>query len=348
MIPRFERLIIDRRALGDPLTERIRSRMAGVEEIVTGDLSGHLRSAGGSGDLLLRYHEGRFVKDFPPTPGAPHCGEKYIATLQGCIFGCTYCYLRSYLSHRSVAILVNSAAMHGEIAEVLASGALRLTTGELGDSLALDRITDLTASILPLLEGTGAVLEVRTKSSSVDHLPGVAITGGKTADLARRHLMVTWTLAPPEAIETEEPLTASLDERLEAISRISRAGLPFAIRLDPIIPHYWNKHSYRNLLERVMESAAGTGPQRIELGILRFPPGLIETVRKQSPHSAVLRGEFVRNRDGKMRLYRPLRISIYREIAGLAVELFPGSALELSMEDRTVWEDAGIEPPPEC
>ena len=197
---------------------------------------------------------------------------------------------------------------------------------------------------MPMLAGTEAVIEARTKSANVDHLPGL---DGSDADPARRHLLVTWTLSPPEAVRREEPGTAPLDRRMEAISKVSAAGIRYALRFDPVIPFYWDPGSYRDLLARVKD-AAGTAPLRIELGVLRFPPGLVESVRRESPFSEVLRGEYVRDREGKMRLYRPLRVGIYREAAGMIRESFPETVIELSQEDRSVWEDAGLEPPSAC
>jgi spore photoproduct lyase len=340
MIPLFKRLIIDRRALGDPLTERVRENLAGAEEIVTGDAD----SGAGQEDLVLKFHEGRFVKDFPVTTGAPPCGEKYIAALQGCPYECSYCYLRSYLSGGAVTLLVNSPAMQDEIRRCIDGGTVRLTTGELSDSLAIDNITGLTSSILPLLEGSSAVLEARTKSSNVGHLPGL---GGREAGSTARHLLVTWTLSPPEAVMREEALAAALDERLGAISKVAAAGIGFALRLDPVIPYYWDAAVYRGLLERVWKEAERE-PRRIELGVLRFPPGLIERVRRDTPYSPILRGEYIRDREGKMRLYRSLRVRIYREAAGMIGDIFPGTTIELSQEDLTVWEDAGIDPPALC
>ena len=334
MIPRFDRLVIEDRISSDPLTIRVEKRLDRNETIITDD-PGRFT---GPGAFVMKFHEGRFVKDFPVTPGAPPCGEKYIAALQGCVYDCSYCYLRSYLSGDSVTLLVNSRKMEADIKEALRSGTVRLTTGELSDSLALDHITGLTSSVLDLLRGTNAVIEARTKSANIDHLPGL---DGSDPGPAREHLLITWTLSPPEAVTSEEPGAATLDQRIEAISRISAAGIRYALRLDPIIPFYWDAGAYRELLMRVRD-AAGEEPLRIELGVLRFPPGLADSVRKDLPFSPILRGEYVRDREGKIRLYRPVRIGIYRELADTIRMLFPGTVVELSQEDRTVWEDAGM------
>jgi spore photoproduct lyase len=336
---RFERIILERKTQGDPLTSRILERLPGAETVVVDDAGSWLEDGrAASGTLVLRHHEGRFVKDFPESPGTPPCGEKYIAAVVNCPFACTYCYLQSYLGHSVIAVNVNSARMKEEIAGASADGGVsRITTGELGDSLAIDHITGLTKEILPLLAGSDTILEVRTKGTNVDHLLD-ARDAGEMGNLA-----VTWTLTPEKAIESEEPLTATLEERLSALSRVSRAGIRTGIRLDPIIPFYWSRDSYSNLLEMIGE-ISGPGPERVELGILRFPPGLIERIRASNPYSPLLQGEFVRGRDGKMRLYRPERIRIYRETAALIRSILPGAAIELSMEDVSVWEDAGIDP----
>jgi spore photoproduct lyase len=75
---------------------------------------------------------------------------------------------------------------------------------------------------------------------------------------------------------------------------------------------------------------------------MRFPPGLWEYIRMKFPASPLLRGEFFLAPDGKIKYYRPHRLRIYRELYGMVAERFPESIIELSMEDRSVWTDAGI------
>jgi spore photoproduct lyase len=76
--------------------------------------------------------------------------------------------------------------------------------------------------------------------------------------------------------------------------------------------------------------------------MVRFPHGLLERVRERDPRSALLRGEYIRGRDGKVRLYRPQRVRVYREILSFIRSAAPGVPVELSMEDRSAWEDAGV------
>jgi spore photoproduct lyase len=126
------------------------------------------------------------------------------------------------------------------------------------------------------------------------------------------------------------------------MGRTLSAGIRAGVRLDPVVPHYAGGESYRSLIEEIARAAEGRGIERLEIGALRFPAGLIESVRGRNPGSMLLRGEYLRDREGKLRLYRPSRIALYREIARLVRSELPGVPIELSMESRDVWEDAGI------
>ncbi len=354
----IRRIFIDKRAVNDPLAARIRERLPGAAvEIVSdsgaADICGAITVSGTipvsgtmpvpgappaaaplpEGSIFLTHHDGDFVKDFPVTPGASPCGEKYIVTMYNCPFSCSYCYLQSYLSHSMITVFTNTERMKIEISSTIREQKpSRMTTGEFSDSLALDGITGTTLDLLPLFRGSKTLLEARTKSSNVPHLAG---RGGE-------NLLVTWTLAPEEAIRREERGTAGLAERLEAMSLVSGGGTKVAIRLDPVIPAFFSAGSYRLLLEKV---AAAVNPgmiHRIEIGVLRFPPGLWERIRERGRGEMLFRGEYFAGGDGRMRFYRPGRIGIYREIGRAIRDILPGVPMELSMEEDAVREDAGI------
>jgi spore photoproduct lyase len=342
MNPIVTQLVIERAALGDPLTSRIRGRLPGAAAAVTDDPQRLLGpEATECGTLFLMRHRGAFVKDFPASPGSPPCGEKYIITMLNCPHACSYCYLQSYLEHGRLVLFTDLERMKAEIAHSISNDApKRITTGEMSDSLALDELTGITLELLPLFEGTETLLDVRTKSARIDHILS-ALDGGQPAS----NLVITWTLGPPAMIEREEPGTASLEERLEAMARALGAGLRVGVRFDPVVPSYADMDAYASLIGELARRAGDERIDRFEIGILRFPPGLIEKVRTRHPRSKLLDGEYLRDHEGKLRLYRPARVAIYRGIADLVRSRFPGARIELSMEQRDVWEDAGVDLP---
>jgi spore photoproduct lyase len=338
-IIQIKNLLIDRQSSGDPLTARIRERLSDIPQTVVDDAREAIAAEPGErGTLILMRRRGSFIKEFTVPPGAPPCGERYIVTMLNCPYSCSYCYLRSYLDHRRIVIFTNIDELASEVERVRTGGpGGRLTTGEMGDSLALDHLTGTTVDIMQLLSGSGITLDVRTKSCTIDHLldlPG-----------RRENLVITWTLGPEAQITAEERGAASLAERIEAAGRAAGAGIAVGVRLDPIIPHYYNLDAYREILDSLAAAVGNTGIARFELGVLRFPPGLWERVRADNPTGPLLRGEFFPDGGGKIRLYRPARVTLYRRLSHEIRRRFPEAHIELSMEDVTVWEDAGLIPP---
>ncbi len=355
-----KRLIIDRESRHDRITARITENLPSVPVTVVSNAGELVRETPVDREsLILMRRKGAFIKEFPVPREAPPCGERYIITMLNCPFSCSYCYLRSYLDHRRIVIFTNIGDLTAEIEPLRSSSPpVRLTTGELGDSLALDHLTGITGEILAVLGGGGAVpdgggeavptgggamprvstavLDVRTKSDRVDHL----------LDDPRcvQNLVITWTMGPENQIEREEPGTATLGERCAAMRRAAGSGIPVGVRFDPIVPHYADIAAYRSVLEKIASSIAPATVHRFELGTLRFPPGLWECIRNGDPGSPLLRGEYFRDREGMIRYYRPARVALYRELVRTIESVFPDAAIELSMEDRTVWEDAGLVP----
>jgi hypothetical protein len=71
-----------------------------------------------------------------------------------------------------------------------------LGTGELSDSLALDSVFPISPILISFFaQRDHAVLELKTKSAEVDHLPHLD---------HRKRTIISWSLNPPEIIEGEE------------------------------------------------------------------------------------------------------------------------------------------------
>ena len=335
----IRRLVIEREAAADPAARRILSGFPDSAVSIVDDILDH-HAENYSGILYLKRNRGRFIKDFPVPPPAPPTGEKYIITMLNCPFQCRYCYLQVYLEHCRMVVFTNTGQMKSELREVIsADSPERITSGEMGDSLALDHITGTTSELLPVFSGTGTLFEARTKSSNVRHLLDENGAGYSPDNL--KNLLITWTLGPESAARAAEPGCASISERLEAMRMVSEAGIKTAVRFDPIIPVFYSTRLYEELIENIL-SASGGRVYRFELGVMRFPPGLWEQIRVRYPASPVMRGEFALADDGKIKFYRPGRLRIYRELFEMIKKKFPGSPVELCMETVSVWEDSGI------
>ena len=175
--PIIKQVVIHPDAAGSVLALRITKRV-GASLVTT--LSGNAPLAVGSGGaplkdhLTVKQHRGPFLKNCPGTTGYLCCGYRVLNIVTGCPFDCTYCILQLYLNQPSITVHSNWADSLAEIDALVRrrpGKTLRLGTGELADSLALEPITGMAADLLPsALEFPEVVLELKTKSTFVDSL----------------------------------------------------------------------------------------------------------------------------------------------------------------------------------
>ena len=86
--------------------------------------------------------KGNIVRDCPGTKHHICCGYKTIDLIEGCVLSCSYCILNYYMNgggisvHSDIPYIISQieTAIDGEKDHIL-----RFGTGELSDSLALDR-----------------------------------------------------------------------------------------------------------------------------------------------------------------------------------------------------------------
>jgi spore photoproduct lyase len=341
-----ERILVEERARPYPLTQRILRNLAGrpVEIVPTAESAGE-RLAGaedpialGKRTLLLAVERGRFVKPCPCAPGHVRCGYTVINLHLNCPLDCSYCVLQGYLANPCLTVHVNLDDLWRELDGCLASGParrrgrVRLGTGELGDSLALDPVTGNSADLLGYMRGRpAALLELKTKTTHVEDL----LRSGP-AD----NVVVAWSLNTPAAAAREEVGAPPVDERLEAAAAVRRRGFRVAFHFDPLLRYPGWEKDYGAVVGDVFRAVDRAGVAWISLGSLRFPPALKPVIRDRFPASRLLGEELVRGSDGKFRYFRPLRVELYGALLD-AIRTRAGGAVPvyLCMESAAVWRE---------
>ncbi len=294
--------------------------------------------------LVLKRHRGGFLEHCPAgTPGLVCCNYLVVNFASNCPYDCSYCFLQEYLSSNGrLTAFTNVEDGLAEIGRVLSSHPskqFRIGTGELADSLALDAVTGLSRLLVPYFaERDNAVLELKTKSDCVDELLDLDPNG---------RTVVSWSLSP-HAIAAEEYGTASVGERLEAAARVRQAGYRVGFHLDPIVEHDGWEESYSAILN---DAFAAVDPREVawfSLGSLRMTPSLQKRVRGRSataPARWAQAAELVPGADGKLRVWRGLRVRMYRFLIEKIRLHAPDAPLYLCMEGPGVWERAMSEVP---
>ncbi len=336
-----ERIFVEEGSREYPLARKILSLLEGVPvETVGGpdEIAEELKLrecpvSAGKRWLFLARRKGPFVKPCPCTPGHVRCGYFVINLDWNCPLDCSYCILQHYLNPSVVTVHVNLDALWPELDRITGAwtrGVLRIGTGELGDSLALDHLTGNSRSLIDYFrERNGVYLELKTKTTNIAN-----VLESEPAP----NVVISWSLNSESAAGREEKGAPAVGQRLEAAGRVSSRGFPVGFHFDPLIlEKNWRKN-YGETVRRMIAAVEVERIAWISLGSLRFHPALKFMIRKRFPESRIPGEELHRGRDGKMRYFRPARIVLYEEILNMIREAGGGRIpVYLCMESPQVW-----------
>jgi spore photoproduct lyase len=338
--PQFKKVSIDAEVADTPIGRRYAqyAAEAGVDletlDGADGDIhEGHTLSSGKREVHVTRF-QGAAVKQCTGLEEHYVCCNLHVMNqTTNCPLDCSYCILQAYINRPVTTVHANVDEMVNEAATKAAEqpGRLfRIGTGDLGDALALDPLGGVASElILRFAEIPNVVLELKTKSNAVEQLIGLR-HGGRT--------VVAWSMNTPAVIASDEHLCASLDERLEAASKVIEDGYLVAFHFDPMIVHDGFESEYPEVVRRIFETVPSDRIAWLSMGSLRFPPSMAKTMAQRFPKSKLLTGELLLGNDGKMRYLRPFRLKLYRTLYA-ALGRYGGSDVftYMCMEAPEVW-----------
>ncbi len=294
--------------------------------------------------LFFTTRKGPFLSTCRCPSGADYrcCGYHTIQSVSGCPFDCSYCILQHYIGNNPfISIFVNRETIETEMREHLVKhNHIRVGTGELADSLALDDLLDESGFFLSMIARNGwekrVTFEFKTKSDRVDTLiathqrhPAVDCVAGFTLTLDRFHA-------------TDEIGTAPVLARLHAAARCAAAGVRVAFHFDPLVMQEQFLDDYRLLAAQALDAVPHEKIAWISLGGLRHTVSMTDLIRRRWPASTLTLGEmFPSADDHKLRPFAPLRARFYRAIAETIRKHIPEPPLYLCMEKEFMWERVG-------
>jgi spore photoproduct lyase len=271
------------------------------------------------------------VRDCPGTKNHICCGYKTIDLVEGCILSCSYCILKGYIKVPEIKIQKDMPYVISQVDASISAERThvpRFGTGELSDSLALDRKYGLNR---PLVEFFGqkqkALLELKSKWADVDHL----------LPYLNPYTIISFSVAPQSIIDREEKRTSPLYKRLKAARKAQERGCFVGLHLDPVIIYEGFERDYEYLIDDISRMLDLQKVIWVSMGLLRFPPRLLDTFIEQGRKN-LLYGEFIRGEDGKYRYVKSERIKVYRMLHGLLKYRAPDLFIYLCMEREDVWK----------
>jgi len=293
--------------------------------------------------LAIAEQRGEALKPFPKIKNAINLGDYVFNPISNCHLECTYCILQSYLKNNPMITLFANTeyflnAIEREV-KAQPKRTYRIGTGELSDSLALDRWTQLSHELVPFFAKLpNAFLEFKTKSDAIENLLSLDHGG---------HTVLSWSLMPEGMAEKEELKCASLQDRLSCAARVQAVGYPVGLHLDPLIYHEgWEKNYY----ELIQSLSQLLDPKRlawVSMGSLRFDKTLKEVATQRFPHTKIFAEDFIAAPDGKRRYFKTIRIDMYRKIWQWLQEWSRDFPRYLCMEPPWMWAQVTGEAAPD-
>lgn len=250
-----------------------------------------------------------------------------------CPGNCEYCYLQTAQAYKPyLRTYVNLEDIFDNIKSHIANNENKMTTFEVassGDPLGLEHIT---GSLSKTIEFFGnlenARLRVVTKFDRVEPLLGLKHNA---------HTRFRFSINSRYVIKNFEHNTASLEERIEAASKIAGAGYPLGFIVAPIMRYDGWKEEYVELFDRLKEkvkSVASIEPVTFELIQHRFTPTAKEFIVKRFPGTKLDMDESKRTlKWGKFGRYKYTYTKehaneIKEFISSLVKEIFPQALID--------------------
>ena len=296
--------------------------------------------------LILTRQKGNFFKACPAgqikTGTSNVCCNYFVVNYaSNCHMECSYCYLQSYLNFPHMVVYANSDDLLSELELILNQQPekhLRIGTGELADSLALDHLTSYS---IPLVEFFAqqekGILEFKTKSNCVENILSLD---------HQSKTVVSWSISPQTIQQKEEHKTATLNERLTAAEQCVKAGYPIAFHLDPLIFYPNWETDYSALIQEIFDRIPAKSIPWISIGSLRVTPQLKEIMRQRFGKSFLPLGELVPCEDGKLRYFKPIRVLMFQKVFNWILARAPRTTVYTCMETHDVWTKVFQELPP--
>ncbi len=209
--------------------------------------------------------------------------DQSINPYRGCEHGCVYCYARpthAYLGH--------SPGLDFETKLYAKINAAELLERELGNpryvpkTIALGAVTDpyqpierglgITRSLLEVLDRTSHPVGIVTKSAGVVRDIDVL---GRLAERGLVKVAISVTTLDSRLARSMEPRAATPGKRLEAIRRLSEAGIPTTVMVAPIIPALNDSE-----IEEILSQCHAAGARDAGYVLLRLPLELKDLFRE--------------------------------------------------------------------
>jgi spore photoproduct lyase len=235
--------------------------------------------------LVLAKKFNHFVLNAPDAYRIGAGRNYYFSHMLNCVYDCRYCFLQGMYRSAHYVHFVNDNDFKSEIEQKIAAAGNETTyffSGYDCDSLALDSVTQFTASFLPFFRRfPNAWLELRTKSIQTRTL---------LTQEPLPNCVVAFSFTPEQVSQALEHGVPSIDRRIQAMVDLAQRGWKLGLRFDPIIYEEGYQPGYLDLFYRIFEKIKPEYLHSVSLGPFRLPKGMFDQVVRLYPDEPLFSG----------------------------------------------------------
>jgi spore photoproduct lyase len=342
--PDFHTVFVDREFEKSPVLSRVLEHYPDIKVLVVDsreevlaafdDYDEAEKIKEGKRVLWLNRYRGELVKYCPAKSPEEYCccNLHTVNLMSNCIFNCAYCILQGCLTWQVMQVHCNESEIHNALEQwdVQQKRPMRICTGEIADSLALEHIFHHAEPLVKLFAGfKNLFLELKTKSDNVDALLGLN---------HNKRTVVSFSINPANLIMNVEQGTARLEQRFKAAEKLIEQGYWVAFNIDPVLYTPGWENYYKELVEQLFARFHPNSIAWIHVGILRFVGRIQGIGRQRFPELDLFDQEFVLGPDGKFRYPRSLREKMYGMILSWIRECDPEAVTFSCTEQASHWE----------
>ncbi|OQY32606.1 MAG: hypothetical protein B6241_10570 [Spirochaetaceae bacterium 4572_59] len=256
------------------------------------------------------------------------CNLKTLDAVINCGFDCTYCSIQSFyhddhiLFHKNIKEKLQKLKLDPE-------KKYHIGTGQSSDSLMWGNKEGILEEVIEFArENPNVILELKTKSDNITDLLKLQVPP---------NVLATWSLNTQTVISSEERLTASLEQRLNAARKVADRGIPVGFHLHPMVWYEGWKAEYQEMIDRITAMFSPEEVVTISLGTLTFIKPVLKLLRKRPIKSKILQMP-MDEAAGKW----SYPLSIKQELFRTAYEAFKpwheSVYFYMCMEDPSLWK----------
>ena len=285
-------------------------------------------------NIYLADRKDNYIRICPGTKIYRCCSYHNIDIMQGCPFDCAYCILQAYLEHDMIKVSTDTESITEHIRSF--QGNIRLGSGELSDSLALDNVVPFTKIIVPIVNELDNIqFEFKTKSANISNL----------LNLNPKNIVVSFSLNPESIVSKYELKTASVESRINAAAELIKYGYKVGFHFDPVIYVENYKELYKDLIGNLTSKISEESIEFISISTFRAPQALLDSIKVRSKYTDLLMSDMIKSPDGKYRYYKSLRVDMLKTVYDSLRLEWKDVFIYFCMEHETVWESViGYDP----